>query len=256
MRLTTPGQSAELTESRRPRNRAANFIVGSVVTGLALAACSAGPKPSARNSVNTVPDKTEISTATTSESTSTTPTTLTTTTLPESVGFAGCAPYFDTSRYKNNEYEVCTAYIVNSANIALQGFYKFGNNRIGYVASAARHRFETRYWDEPRQTEKQQVDAWPQTDRFLGNEVEQSITLVSLSVNLPANKAVLQTQESWKVTAPDGTTLLNEPLHAQDVTMCRGRLPGHVLHSWMVVSHSQVPDFDCINFDRSHGIAP
>lgn len=257
MRLTTPGQSTEVTESRRPRRDAIKFVVGAVVAGLALAACTAGPKPSAHNSTTTLPSKTEISAATTSTSTTPTPSTVTTaTTLPKSTGFAGCAPYFDTSRYKNNEYEVCTAYTVNSTTIALQGLYKFGNNHVGYVADAARHHFETRYWDQPRQIGEQLVESWPQTNSVLGNEVEQSVTLVSLSANLQADRAVLQTRQSWKVTNPTGAILLNEPLHTQDVTMCRGGLPGHPLHEWVVVSYSQAPDFDCISFNRSHNLSP
>ena len=171
-------------------------------------------------------------------------------------GVTGCEPYFDLSKYKDHEYEVCVAYISNSAEIALQGLYKFGNSRIGYLSDAAKHHFETRYWNQPRQAIEQEVASWPKTSDVTGNKVEDSITLVSVTSSLAADRGLVQTRESWQVTAPDGTILHNEPLHTKDITMCRGRLPGHPLHEWMVVATSQQPNFDCIGFDKSNGIAP
>jgi len=64
----------------------------------------------------------------------------------------------------------------------LQGFYKFGNNRTGFLADAARHHFETRYWGSPRKSIERDVDSWPQTGRVTGNKVEESIDLVSVVV--------------------------------------------------------------------------
>jgi hypothetical protein len=171
-------------------------------------------------------------------------------------GLAGCAPYFDTATFTNHEYEVCTAYVVNSADIALQAFYKLGNNSIGLSAETARSHFETRYYDQPRQAIEQEVASWPTTSGIFGNSVEQSVTVMSLSSNESQDRGVLQTQESWKVTAQNGTVLLDEPMKIKDITMCRGRLPGHPLHEWAVVENVQNPNFDCIGFDQTHGLEP
>lgn len=171
-------------------------------------------------------------------------------------GLSDCAPYFDTSRYHNHEYEVCTAYIANSAEIALQGFYKYGNNRVSYLADAARHHFKTRYWAGPRRTIEREVDSWPTTRGFTGNRVREDIDLVSLSSNLKADRGVLRTRENWRVTSPTGRILHDEPRHIRNVTMCRGRLPGHPLHAWFVVKFSRDPSFDCITFDKRHNLQP
>ena len=171
-------------------------------------------------------------------------------------GLLGCKPYFDKSRYQNHEYEVCTAYIANSSQIALRGFYKFGNSRVGYVATPARHHFETRYYGTPRRHIEREVDGWPKGVGLTGNDVDASMTLMSLSSGLAADRAVLTTKESWTVTANDGRVLHNEPMHSKEVTMCRGRLPGHPLHEWVVVSYSAQPDFNCIGFDKAEGLAP
>ncbi|MDB5181738.1 MAG: hypothetical protein JWP13_501, partial [Candidatus Saccharibacteria bacterium] len=169
---------------------------------------------------------------------------------------AGCSIYFNTATYQNNEYEVCTAYVVNAAEVALQGMYKFGNNSFDIPAQAARHHFETRFWGEPRQSVENEVATWPETDRVLGNSVEESVSAISVTVDLQDNRALLSTEESWKVTAPDGTVLHDDQLHVKDITMCSGKLPGHPLHEWMVVSRSRLPDFDCTGFDRANGIEP
>jgi len=70
-----------------------------------------------------------------------------------------CVPYFDTNHYRNHEGEVCTAYLANSAEVALQGFYKFGNNRRSYESGPARHHFRTRYYSGPRQAIERDVDS-------------------------------------------------------------------------------------------------
>jgi hypothetical protein len=171
-------------------------------------------------------------------------------------GLSDCTRYFDVSTYRNHEGEVCTAYVANSAEVALQGFYKFGNNRVSYLASPARHHFQTRYWGGPRRSIEREVDSWPSTDKLLGNKVKESIDVVSVSSNLKADRGLVRTRESWKVTAPNGDTLHQEAKHTRDVTMCRGRLPGHILHEWMVVKYSRDPTYDCIAFDKRHDITP
>lgn len=171
-------------------------------------------------------------------------------------GLPGCLAYSDLSRFHNHEYEVCTAYIANSSELARQGFYQFGNNNVTWLSDAAKHHFETRYWDQARQNIEQAVVSWPKTNDFGGNDVSSSITLTSLSSNLKTDRAVLQTQESWKVTAPDGTVQLNQPMQTVNVTMCRGRLPGHLLHEWVVVGFSQMSSFDCVSFDKANNIQP
>lgn len=173
-----------------------------------------------------------------------------------SAGLSDCAPYFDTAKYRNHEYEACTAYIGNSASIALRGFYKYGNNRIGYLANPARHHFETRYWTGARQTIERDVNSWPETGNLTGNKVIVDVDLVSVSSNLKANRGLLKTQESWDVTSSKGRVLHHEPRHTKNITMCRGRLPGHPLHAWFVVKFVRDPSFNCIAFDKRHNIAP
>lgn len=249
-------------ESTRHRTGAALGVA--VVAGIALAACS----PEASNdSPEAAPSSSQYistpATATTSETpTVSTPTHPATPNPTHSVqptpreGIAGCAPYFDTEKYREHQYEVCTAYVANSAEIALQGAYKYGNNRVGYLATPAMHHFETRYWLEPRKNIEQRIAAWPQTSALRGNRVEQSVTVLSVTSDHSADRGVVQTRESWRVTSSDGRELYNEPLHTQEVTMCRGKLPGHPLHLWVVVSYSSQPHFDCIGFDQSNGLEP
>ena len=50
-------------------------------------------------------------------------------------GLTDCEPYFDVTKYRNHQYEVCSAYVGNVAMVALQGFYKFGNNRFTYLSN-------------------------------------------------------------------------------------------------------------------------
>lgn len=171
-------------------------------------------------------------------------------------GIASCRPYFDVSRYRNHEYEACTAYVVNASEIALQGFYKFGNNRIGYLSGAARHHFATRYWAGARQTIESRVDAWPKAANLTGNRVEMAVTVLSLSSNLKQDRALLQTQESAMVTDKSGRLVYNQALQTKAATICRGTLPGHPLHEWFVVSSSRQPNFDCLGFDRANGLKP
>ena len=167
-----------------------------------------------------------------------------------------CAPYFDTSHYRNHEGEVCTAYVANSAGVALQGFYKFGNNRRSYESGPARHHFRTRYYSGPRQAIERDVDSWPTTRSFFGNKVKESIDVVSVSSSLKADRGLVKTKESWRVIAPDGDVLHNEPRHTRNITMCRGKLPGHLLHEWVVVKLSRDPGYNCRAFDRRHDFAP
>ena len=170
-------------------------------------------------------------------------------------GLRDCASYVD-SKYRNHEAEVCTAYVANSAEVALQGFYKFGNNRRSYLYDPARHHFETRYWGGPRQAIEREVDGWPTTKSFFGNKVKERVGVVSVSSNLKADRGLVRTRESWTVTSPTGQVLHREGSHIRNVTMCRGKLPGHVLHEWMVVKYQRDPNFNCIAFDRRHDIKP
>lgn len=170
-------------------------------------------------------------------------------------GIADCAPYFRTARYKNHEYEVCTAYIQNSAGIALQGFYKFGNNSRSYLSDAVRHHFETRFWGGPRQSAENEVDSWPITKQLSGNKVENHIKLVSLKSNLKANRAFVRTRESWEVSSK-GNTLHDEPEHTVNITMCRVKLPGHPLHAWVVALEERDPNIDCKDFAQNNGLEP
>lgn len=254
-------QELLLSESIVNRRGRALVVAATVLAGLTLVACTGSTKPSpdARNSVTTLPS--------TSFSTAPAPTIIQTpaapqprmstfTTQPRSTGLAGCVPYFDKSIYKNHEYEVCSAYIGNVASAALRAYYKFGNNTRSYLADTSRQHLETRYWDSPRQQVEQSVNSWPKTSQFFGNHVETSISLNSLTSNLAADRALVQTVESWQVTQPSGGTLRNEPLHTKDSTLCRGRLPGHPLHEWFVVSEMQVPNFNCRAFDVAHNLKP
>jgi hypothetical protein len=224
-------------------------VAASIVASVALAACTMKAPETSASSTKAAPQSESTTSSTVSHSASTTR-------ASHPAGLAGCAPYYNFSKYHNHEYEVCTAYVGNTAEIALQGFYKFGNNRIGFLADGARHHFETRYWNGPRQAIEHEVDSWPTTPHFTGNFVDQSITLVSLSSDLKADRGLLQTRESWKVTDMDGAVRLNESNHLTNVTMCRGKLPGHPLHEWVVVSFMRSADYDCIGFDQQHHLAP
>lgn len=177
------------------------------------------------------------------------------TTSARTAGASDCAPYFDLSRFRNHQYEVCSAYVGNSAEVALQGFYKFGNNRAGYLAAPSRHHFETRYWAGPRQAIEREVDSWPKTSAFTGNSVEENINVVSVSSNLRANRGLVKTRESWRVSS-GGSVLHDEPEHTRNVTMCRGKLPGHFLHEWVVAKLVSDPNYNCIAFDKRHGLKP
>jgi hypothetical protein len=234
------------------------------MAGLALGACTTAGAPHV-DAVTTIPTSqitTEAHVTPPSVTIETTkaPTPRITTHTSEAIkqreGLAGCLQFSDLKTYPNREYEVCTAYVTNSASIALQGLYKFGNNKVGYLADGARHHFETRYWGQPRADIEQRVDSWPTTTKLTGNKVKQSITLLALSSSLTDDRAILKTRESWRVTAPDGTVLLDEPLATREATMCRGRLPGHPLHEWVVVGQSADPNYDCIGFDNTNGLQP
>jgi hypothetical protein len=233
------------------------MLLAPVLAGMTLAACTGGQGVNASQNESQAP----ASHGTTSKpaptkATSPTKTPPATSGHRKPEGLAGCLPYTDLSKYKNHEYEVCTAYIANSAEIALRGFYKYGNSRVGYLADAAKHHFETRYWQKPRRAIERDVASWPKSSSLLGNDTDVSITLRSLSSNLSADRALLKTRESWQVTSPDGKVLHNEPLHKKEITMCRGKLPGHPLHEWVVVSPSLRPNYDCIGFDKAHNLAP
>lgn len=277
--VTIAQAQGEVGQSRRS-NAKTRVLALSLIAGLTLAACTSETGDSSASTINTAPEasgaaptSTVIATTnveitfaptTTVEITPTATTTADTvplSTTPSSnpsgdPNLLGCAPYFDITRYENHEYEVCVAYIANAAEIALQGFYKYGNSEIDYLSDGARHHFETRYFDQPREAIEQEVDSWPRVSNIMGNKVEETITLASLSSNLQANRALIQTQESWRVTGSDGEVLYEEPLGIKDITMCRGQLPGHPLHEWFVVSNTQIPDFDCIGFDKANGLTP
>jgi hypothetical protein len=170
-------------------------------------------------------------------------------------GIAGCKPYFNIHKYPDHEYEACTAYVVNSSEVALQGMYKFGNNSVSLITDGARHHFRTRFMGSPRQSVEKKVESWPQTNSLTGNRVHDSIRIRSVSSSLKQDRAIIKTRENWKVTNPGGNTLLKES-GDKNITMCRGRLPGHPLHSWFVVKFAREPRFDCVEFDREHQIAP
>lgn len=246
-----------LNSTKQPR-RLALAAAAPFLAGVTLVACTPGVSPNASATTITVTKTSESSpSVTASANTATASATTALSTSPAKVpGLAGCEPYFDTTKYVNHEYEVCTAYVVNSAQIALQGFYKFGNNRASYASDLARHHFETRYWDQPRQNIEQRVDSWPKTDSLFGNEVESSVTVLVVSADLTADRGLVQTEENWQVTSPNGATLYNQSAQVQDTTLCRGRLPGHLLHEWVVVSDSSQPNFDCRGFDAAHDLTP
>lgn len=187
------------------------------------------------------------------------PNSMTTNTNPQRdglTGLAGCKRYFNLSKYRNHEYEACTAYVSNASTVALGGLYKFGNNRIGYLSGAARHHFETRYWGDARQMIESRVDDWPKVSNLTGNRVHMNLSVLSLSSNLKKDRALLQTQEAAMVTEKHGQVIYDEASQTKDVTLCRGTLPGHPLHEWFVVSYSREPDFNCVGFDKANGLKP
>ncbi|HET9174425.1 MAG TPA: hypothetical protein VFN56_04035 [Candidatus Saccharimonadales bacterium] len=252
--MESPSLPTASQERVKPRWRMA---VAPLAATLALAGCTSSlpdHMPQSLPTISTVPEtlpSPTIAPSSVPPSSTTAPSTPAT----ES-GLEGCKPYFDLSQYTNHEYEVCVAYVSNAADIALQGYYKYGNNATSYVRDAAQHHIETRYWDQPRSIIEQRVASWPATSSITGNNVEESITVMNVTANLGADRGLLQTEEAWHVTAPNGTVLFSQPEHAGRITMCRGRLPGHILHEWVVVHFSAQPSFDCIGFDHTHGISP
>jgi hypothetical protein len=235
----------------------ARQTVAVFATTLALAACTpksheSAPSSSATSLPSSAPTALKTSPPTATHSPSPTERSES----PSGEGLAGCKPYFDLSKYHDHEYEVCTAYVANSAEIALQGLYKFGNSRYTALADTARHHFETRYWDGPRQTIEHEVDSWPKTWSVVGNEVDQSVDILSVTSDLKADRGLVHAQENWEVMSPDGSLLYSEPSHNKDITLCRGKLPGHILHEWVVVSFTANPTFDCIAFDTAHSLEP
>jgi len=247
-------------EVRRTRHYKVGLFAAPILVGLTVAACTGGSTAGSSESTNAATEthrSTQASPTPTPTVTERTPTPRPSpSNLPRTTGLAGCARYFDVSKYQNHEYEVCTAYVGNAAEVALQGLYKFGNSRIGYLSNSARQHFETRYWDQPRQAIERRVDSWPKASNLAGNKVKETTELVSVAANLQADRGLVKTRESWKVTASDGNVLYDEPLITKNITMCRGQLPGHPLHEWVVARNSQIPDFDCIGFDKSHGLKP
>lgn len=235
--LTLAACSSAVSERPAPETASAN----PVATHSTLASTPTFSTPSALSEPNITPSPSP-------------PSPKAATTAPS--GLLGCKPYFDTATYRDHQYEVCTAYVSNSATIALQAFYKYGSHRFSYLSAPARHHFETRYYNEPRSSIERRVDSWPRITSLKGNKVEQDIRVNSVTSSLAADRGLVQTQEQWQVYSPDHTLLYHEPLHTQDITMCRGRLPGHPLHEWVVVSFQREPEFDCIGFDQANGLEP
>lgn len=154
-------------------------------------------------------------------------------------GLADCAAYLNPARYHNHEYEVCTAYVANSAEVALQGYYKFGRSPRLARANLARHHFESRYFNGPRRIIEKRVNSWPVSE----NDVSEDIDITGLSVSLNANRALVTTREDWLVAADNGRTLYQEHNRRHEITMCK--IEGLVLHKWVVVKFTKDPNFNC-----------
>jgi hypothetical protein len=255
----------ELADARREGLSLRRVAAIGVLATLALGACQVANVPetqatsslsSITRTVETVTPTTSASASTIPEKTTAKPTTAASIDTPKPVqGEAGCLPYFDVKAYVNHEYEVCTALVFNAESVALQAFYKYGNNRVSYLSAPARHHFETRYFDQLRESVESQVDSWPKTSKLTGNKVKEDIYVQSVSSNLGLDRGLVTTQERWSVTSPDGSQLLNTPLQNRAFTLCRGQQPGHPLHEWVVVKNQIDKNFDCINFNRINGFA-
>jgi hypothetical protein len=147
------------------------------------------------------------------------------------------------ARFSQHEYEVCFAYLVNDTLLARVPFYQGSRSQApGYyhailegcvgqtLGEAAKCRLWSRYYDPARAALEQQVAGWP-------GDVDVDfprVSIVAVQSDLGTNTAIIQTQETWRVTAADGTVLFAENNQPHTITL--RRVQGLALHKWVVIS--------------------
>lgn len=134
-------------------------------------------------------------------------------------------------QFTNHEYEVCTAYIFNSAMADLVPYYKFANSTNTSLARFVSYRLDSRYSGPANSLIRDRVVGWP-TGEF---DVDvPSIKILSINSSLANNSATLQTIETWRVADDSGNTMYAETNAYHTITMAR--VQSYVLHKWVVTS--------------------
>jgi|GEM_PF-1696321 len=134
-------------------------------------------------------------------------------------------------QFTNHEYEVCAAYIFNSAMAELVPYYKFANSTKASLARFVSNRLDSRYSGHANSLIRNRVAGWP-TGEF---DVDvPSIKILSVNSSLATNSATLQTVETWRVADDSGNTIYEETNAYHTITMAR--VPSYVLHKWVVTS--------------------
>lgn len=191
-------------------------------------------------------------------------------------------PFFSPDR------EVC--YALGNATFAKHQEYKFGNNHFESLRHLWGVVFRTLHFAGPRDRAENLVASWhPENPSFSGNDVDGNVHLAPLPngraifTNHAADRSVLRVRQQWHVSDNKGNPLYDEKSNIRYITLCRGKLPNefydvgifkfptlpfHVVHSWFDVkevgeikppsSVNTIPgiNFNCILFDKKHGIQP
>lgn len=135
-------------------------------------------------------------------------------------------------QFTNHEYEVCTAYIFNSALADLVPYYKYANSPNASLMRLVSYRLDSRYVGQANQVIRSRVSWWPTN---IDNDVDvPAIRILSVNADLATNSATLQTIESWRVGNSADSVVYQETNAPHIVTMAR--VPSYVLHKWVVTN--------------------
>lgn len=135
----------------------------------------------------------------------------------------------DCVQFKNHEYEVCTAYVLNASLETLWPYYAYNTSGNSTLAGFVTYRLGLRYTGQAHDVLTQRVASWPQGSHDVAVP---DIDIVSVDSNLSADTATLQTKESWLVTDGGGHVIYQENATPHAITM--HRVPSYVLHKWVV----------------------
>jgi hypothetical protein len=128
--------------------------------------------------------------------------------------------------------EVCTAYVFNASLGARWPFYHYATSGNAAQVVAATNRLASRYYGAAFDQIVSQTVGWP-------SQVDVSpptIRILSMDVSPDQNFATLTTVESWDVHTENGTPLFQESNQPHTIQM--QRVPGLILHKWVVVYFS------------------
>lgn len=136
----------------------------------------------------------------------------------------------DCLQYKGHTYEVCFAFAVNCTAGAMLPYFKYGRSANAAISRTARNRLESRYTDRARQKLETMVNSWPPGDK----EVSLSqLRIISAKSSLVSNTATLVIRWSWGVFHANSE--FSGEINARH-TITMHRVPGLVLHKWVVTS--------------------